>query len=361
VSKEGKVDEQAALELEESSRALDFFSRYSLLLVLGLLMVLFSVLAPNEFFVAQNFKSILASQLVIVVIAVGATIPIIAGEFDASVGYCVGLVQALAIGMMSKYNVPPVLAILAVLAVGAGVGLVNGLLIVHLNLNSFITTLATGSVCAGITVWYTGGLVIFGNVPTSYTNLGRSEFLGLPLPVFYCSLLVLLIACFFSFLPAGRRMYAIGGNRNAALLNGINVNRNLIGAFTVAGLLAGVAGVVLSAQIGSGEPDLGHQYLLPAFAAAFLGATAFRPGRFNVMGTVVGVYVLAVPITGLQILGVETWFQQVFNGLALIVAIAVSGQIGLLRSRRARRARIKLTVGRAASEAAADGPGQEGR
>jgi ribose transport system permease protein len=161
------------------------------------------------------------------------------------------------------------------------------------------------------------------------------------LPLYYAAALVTMATLFFGYLPTGRRMYATGGNRAAAHLSGVHVDRLIFASFITSACLSGAAGVIIAARLGSAQPGLGPQFLLPAFAAAFLGATAIRPGRFNVVGTVIAVYVLAVPISGLQQLGVPSWFEPVFNGAALVVAVALSNQIGVLREARARRERLR--------------------
>jgi ribose transport system permease protein len=336
------LDELAQAD-EPRNRALDILSRYTLLLILILSIVVFSLIEPERFFTVNNFKAMATQQVVVVILGVAATLPLIVGEFDVSVGYVLGIVQALVIGLMAKSGLPIILAVIVGLIAASTVGLGNGVLVVKLKVNALIATLAMGSVLTGLTTWYTGGEVIYQGVPATFTKIAQEEVLGIPLPAIFGAVIVIILAVYFAVLPTGRRLYAIGGNRNAALLNGIAVDRLQIGAFVAAGFLSGLAGVLIASEIGTAQPTLGPQFLLPAFASAFLGATAFRPGRFNIMGTVVAAYVLAVPITGLQQLGVPSWFQDVFNGVALMVAVAASGQIAQFRARRARRAKLRLT------------------
>lgn len=321
---------------------LDVLSRYTLLLVLLLSIVVFSLVEPSRFFTVTNFKSMATEQVVVVILGVAATIPLIAGEFDVSCGYVLGIVQALVIGFMSKSGLAILPAVLIGLGAGTLVGLGNGILVVRLKVNALIATLAMGSVLTGLTTWYTGGTVIFQGVPLSFTRIAQLYPLGIPFPVLFGAVVVIIAAAYLTFAPTGRRLYAIGGNRNAAVLNGIHVDRLQIGAFVASGFLSALAGVLIASEIGTAQPTLGPQYLLPAFASAFLGATAFRPGRFNILGTLVAAYILAVPVTGLQELGVSSWFQDVFNGLALMIAVAASGQIAVLKAKAARRTRIRL-------------------
>lgn len=328
-------------ESTNSSRVYDLLGRYSLVAILLLGIVIFSIATPSTFFTTQNLWTIANEQIVVVLLALGVTIVLIVGEFDLSIGYVLGLAQALVVGFVAKSGMPVGAALVVVLAITSLVGLVNGVLVVYLRINALIATLATGSVLTGVVLWYTDGRTIFENVPPGFTDLARTKIGDVPLPIFYGAIVVILLAVFFAYFASGRRLYAIGGNREAAALNGIAVPRMIVGAFVASGLLSGAAGVIIASQLGTAQPGLGPGYLLPAFAAAFLGATAIRPGQFNILGTVIGVYVLAVPISGLQQMGVANWFEHVFNGIALIVAVALSGQIAVLRARRARRARLR--------------------
>jgi ribose transport system permease protein len=338
-----------------SARAVDYLSRYLLLGLLVAVFVGFSIGVSDSFFTTDNYRSIINDQIVVVFLAIAVTIPLIVGEFDVSVGYVLGLSQALAIGLLVRHDLPIPVVILIVLAIAAGVGVVNGVLVVYLKMHSFITTLATGSILTGVVYWYTQGQVLFEDVPEAYPKIARNEVFGIPLPVIYGVVLTAVSALFLTYWPTGRRMYSTGGNRSAAALSGIRVNRIILGSFIISAVLSGAAGIVISSQFASASPGLGPQFLLPAFAAAFLGATAFTPGRFNVLGAVVGVYVLAAPISGLQQLGVPSWFEYVFYGGALIVAVGLSGEARRLRQQRARRQRLKaFDLSREATDASGD-------
>jgi ribose transport system permease protein len=322
------------------SRVVDFLSRYLLLGLLVAIFVGFSIGVSDSFFTTDNYRSIINDQIVVVFLAIAVTIPLIVGEFDVSVGYVLGLTQALAVGLLVRHDISIPVVIVLVLIIAAGVGVVNGVLVVYLKMHSFITTLATGSILTGFVYWYTQGQVLFEGVPDAYPKIARDELWGIPLPVLYGLVLTAAAALYLTYWPTGRRMYSTGGNRSAATLSGVRVNRLVLGSFVVSAVLAG-AGVIISSQYSSASPSLGPQFLLPAFAAAFLGATAFTPGRFNVLGAVVGVYVLAAPISGLQQLGVPSWFEYVFYGGALIIAVGLSGEARRLRQQRARRQRLR--------------------
>ena len=168
------------------------------------------------------------------------------------------------------------------------------------------------------------GPSIYQGIPDGFIAFGRTQIAGLPLPVFYMFAAIIVFTYVMGHTPFGRYLYALGGGREAARLAGLDTGRLTIAAFVVAGLMAGIAGVVGTAALGAAHPDVGAQYLLPAFAACFLGATTITPGRFNVPGTVVALFLLAVGITGLQQLGAPLWVGPVFNGLALVVAVGLA-------------------------------------
>ena len=177
-------------------------------------------------------------------------------------------------------------------------------------------------------------------MPRSFTDLARGRLGGVPHPVILVAVVAVIVGVVLAALPVGRRMYATGGNERAARLTGIATNRYVIGAFVTSSLLAGLAGVVLGSRLGTASPSTGGSLLLPAFAGAFLGATTVRPGRFNVAGTILAVYTLAIAVAGLQQMGAPVWFEPVFNGAALVLAVAASQWALRQRQRRARQREI---------------------
>lgn len=315
-------------------------SRYSLVLILFGVTVFFSI-AAKGFFTVDNFRAIGVNEVVTLFVALGLSATLIVGELDLSVAAILSVTQALTVGLMSFQHLGIVPAVACGIAAAAGIGLVNGLMVVKVGLNSLIATLAMSSVLTGIVIWYTKGASVFANVPLGYQKISNTNLAGVPLPLVYGGVAVIAFELLFGFLPTGRRMYAIGGNRRAALFTGIRVNRLVIGSFVTAGLVSGLGGIIISSRLGSAAPDLGPSFLLPAFAAAFLGATTIRPGRFNALGTVVAVYVLAITISGIQALGAPTWATYIFNGGALAVGVTVAGRLVKLREARAKRDQLR--------------------
>jgi ribose transport system permease protein len=294
-------------------------ARWALPVILVAFVVLFSVLRPDTFATTDNFKTILTQQAVLALLALGAMLPLVVGEFDLSVGANLGLAAILAAALSGNHGWPVAAAIVVAVAASSAVGLVNGLLVARIGINAFVATLAMGTLLTGLVLWGTNGNVVQ-KVPSSLTDLGQDDLLGIPLPVVYVLVVALLMGYVLRFTPVGRYLYALGGSKEAAKLSGLNVTALSLGTFVAAGFLAGLAGVLLTAKLGSATPTSGPDFLLPAFAACFLGATAIRPGSFNVTGTVLAVLTIAVGTTGLELMGVPFYIEPIFSGVVLLIA-----------------------------------------
>ncbi|WP_329372842.1 ABC transporter permease [Streptomyces sp. NBC_01483] len=326
--------------------------RYGLLALTGLLFLVFSLALPRTFPTLDTVDAILSAQSIPAVLALAATIPIVTGNFDLSLGYGLGLAHVMVMRLVVGDGWPWPLACLAVILGGAVVGVLNGVIVEFGRIDSFIATLGTGSMLYAVTGWITDGARIVPGpqgLPTAFTDLYDSTFLGLPLPAFYVLGLAVALWLVLERLPFGRCLYVIGSNPRAADLIGIPTRRYSVHAFTASGLIVGLAGVLLAAQQQIGNPSVGLDYLLPAFAAALLGSTALKPGRPNAMGTVVAVAVLAVGLTGIGQMGAGFWTIPLFYGATLLVAVGLSGYS-------ARRLRTGAVVARDSPAAAPPPP-----
>src|SRR5574337_866447 len=282
---------------------------YGLVILTVALAVLFSILLPNTFPTLLNVRSIISDKAIIAILSLAAMIPMVAGKIDLTVGYGIVLWHILAISLQTQFGVPWPLAVMIVLLLGCGVGLINGLLVEVAQIDSFIATLGTGTILYAVAMWLA-----------------------------------------LEYLPIGRYFYAIGANPKAAALNGIPVRRYTILAFVGSGLLTAFAGIILAAKLRIGQASVGLEYLLPALVGAFLGSTTIKPGRVNVWGTVVGVTILAIGISGIQQFGAMFFVEPLFNGATLLVAIGIAGYAQ--RRRGAEPARAPAT---AAPEEALEG------
>ena len=323
------------------ARLLSLLGRYFLVVALFGLIGFFSLLRPGSFFTANNFTGLFVNQIVVVFAAVGLIAPLIVGELDLSVGYVVGFGQAVVVALMTIVGLSPLLAITLSLIACLALGILNGILVVRFKINSLIATLAVGNVLYGIVLWFTGGTILFQNVPPGFLAIAGRSLLGLPLPIWYGIALVIAVEIVLQFLPLGRRLYAIGGNRRAALLTGIRVPGLIVGTFGFSALLSGVGGIIIASRLGSAQPELGPSFLMPVIAAAFLGATTIRPGRYNALGTAVAVYVVAVIVTGLQQIGVPFWAESIVYGTALATGVGLSGRLTRMREEESRRNQLR--------------------
>lgn len=298
-------------------------SRYSLLGVLVALYGMFWILRPEQFGTVTNVRIITTSTAVTLILALAVIIPLRAGDFDLSIGASMALSASVA-GVLLRDGVASApVAIGCGLAAGAGVGLLNGLLVLGLGLPPFVTTLGTLIAFEGIALWITGGQII-SSLPTDFFDILAYRVWGFPLAVYYGWLLALILWYVFDQTRFGRHLLFIGFNRSAAARTGIPSSRNRLIAFIMCGLVAGFAGLAFAALVGSVDAASTSSYLLPPYAAAFLGTAAVAIGRFNVAGTVIGVYVVAVGVSGFQTLGASYWVANVFNGVALLAAVAVA-------------------------------------
>jgi len=293
-----------------------------------LLFVFFSVVLPNTYPTFSNLQGILSNQAIPAILALGAMIPIVTGNFDLSMGYGIGLGHVVVMWFLANTGMNWVLICVLVTLGGAIVGLINGLLVEFAQIDSFIATLGTGSVLYAFSGWITGGGRIvppFKGLPTSFTNIYDYHLLGMPMAFYYVIILVIILGLILELLPAGRALYVIGSNARAAALVGIPKRRYTVYSFVAASTITGFAGCLLAAQQQIGNPSLGSEYLLPAFVGALLGSTTIRLGRANAMGTFVAVAILAIGVSGIQQLGASFWVTPLFNGLTLLAAVGLAG------------------------------------
>jgi ribose transport system permease protein len=298
---------------------------YGIPILTVLLIILFSLLLPRTFPTMLNLRSILGDKAIIALLSLAAMIPMMAGRIDLTVGYGIVLWHILAISLQVHYGLEWWVAVPIVLLAGAMLGFFNGLLVELAQIDSFIATLGTGTVLYAVALWYTEGRQIIGALPPGFTGLYTTQIFGIPIAAFYVLVVSLVLWVVTEYLPLGRYLYAIGANPRAAALNGIPTRRFILGAFVTSGVITALAGVILAAKLRIGQASVGLEYLLPALVGAFLGSTTIKPGRVNVWGTIAGVAILAVGISGIQQLGGAFYVEPLFNGVTLLLAIGLAG------------------------------------
>jgi ribose transport system permease protein len=298
---------------------------YGLVILTFFLILLFSILLPNTFPTVLNLRSIISDKAIIMLLSLGVMIPMSAGRIDLTVGYGIVLWHILAISLQTMYGFSWPIAVITVLLLGAIMGLLNGLLVEVAKIDSFIATLGTGTVLYALALWHSGGRQVVGALDPTFYALSTKMLFGLPITGYYVIAIAVLMYVVYEYLPIGRYLYAIGASPKAAALNGIPVRKFVMGSFIASGLMTALAGVLLAAKLRIGQASVGLEFLLPALVGAFLGSTTIKPGRVNVWGTMIGVIILAVGISGIQQFGGSFWVEPMFNGVTLIVAIGIAG------------------------------------
>ena len=298
--------------------------RFALLAVWALLIAGFGIALPDSFLTWGNFSILFASYAPGALLALAIIVPLTAGDFDLSVGASLTLSSCI-IGVLNVWGgVPILVALLAAILAGAAVGAINAFFILYFRIPSLVVTLGTTSLITGLVQWMTDSSTIGGIAKGLVAAVVGGTLFGVPYAFFYALATAVLLWFVFEYLPLGRRLLFVGRGREVARLNGIAVDRVRAGALIASAVMASAAGIVYAGVLGSADPSSGLNFLLPAFAAAFLGATTIMPGRFNPWGAIVATYFLATGITGLSMLGIPLWVTNVFNGGALIIAVVVS-------------------------------------
>jgi ribose transport system permease protein len=306
--------------------------RFGLVVVLLATFVFFSAAEPDTFPTDGNVQSILNSNSVLAMLAVATVIPFVVGQFDLSLAAILGLSSLLAGTLMSDHGFALVPAALVAVAAGGAVGLVNGLVVAKVGVNSIITTLGTASILAGLVQWISDGETVATGLSPGLLEFGAAEWLGQPRVVFCVIAVALIVGYLLRQTPFGRSLQAVGTNERAATLVGLPVARLSILAFVIGGAIAGLAGLVQLGVAGSANPNFGPNLLLPSLTAVFLGATTIRPGQYNVLGTLIAVVFVATSISGLALMGAPAWVQPVYTGVTLVLAVALSTLIRRRRS-----------------------------
>jgi ribose transport system permease protein len=323
---------QAADAGLRKSAASRFFEKYVVIFALIAVVIVFSITRSATFPTASNIESLLTTQSVLLIVSLTLTVLLASGELDLSIGGGIGFSSVFAADLMVNHAVAWPLALLFALLAALLIGAINSFFVVKVRMNPFITTLAMGTVLDGAASAVSSSATI-GNLPTGFTDIFQKQFLNIGLPFWFGIVVLILMVFVMHQMPVGRRLWFTGEGRESARLMGIRVNRIRVAAFFISAIGAWAAGIILVGQTGAAQAGNGDAYTLPAYAAAFLGAATIRPGRFNPMGTFIGVLLTAVGNDGLQLFGLATWVTQVFDGGILIVAVAAAVLLGRARAR----------------------------
>jgi ribose transport system permease protein len=303
---------------------LAFFGTYGTLVALALMTVVFWIMQPAAFGTFSNARNVLTDMAPGVIIALGLTVPLMTGDFDLSVGYQASFACVLVVGLLSNQALSIPVAILIILAIGIGFGLINGILVTVFGVNAFIATLGTGTVIIGLNYLYSGGVPVSLTRSLDFTNIGLASSFGIPNPILIMAAVGVVLWFALNVTSLGQHVRAVGDDADVSRRLGIRVSRVRIIAFVIAGLCAAGGGVLIAGTLGNGDTTAGDGYLLQSYAAAFLGSAALRDGEFHVIGTFIGVLTVAVGYNGLAIIGTPTFTQYFFSGGLLVIAVALS-------------------------------------
>ncbi len=309
----------------------DLGERYGLLVAWALLILFLGWFRPDQMFAWNSYAAMFGSTAMIVVLTLGLIIPLTTGDFDLSVASTMALASMLIAFLNVRQGVDIGPAILIALATGAAIGAVNAFFVLWFGIHSLIVTLGTGYFINGVILWISKSAPIAGVSMDLVRPVILTRFLGIPMAFWYAVILTAVIWYLFQFTALGRRLLFVGRGREVARLSGVNVVRVRAGALIASGTIAALAGVLYTGMRGAADPSSALAFLLPAFAAAFLGSTTIYPGRFNAPGAFVAVFFLSTGIMGLNFLGMPSFVQNLFYGGGLVVAVAISQ---LLRKRR---------------------------
>jgi ribose transport system permease protein len=291
-------------------------------LVAFLIVSILVSLATDRFLMPANLSNVSLQVATVAVVAIGATLVILTGGIDLSPGSTVALVTCSLAILVKKMGLPLPVGIFLVLLLGVACGAINGFFSTYGRIPSFIVTLATMSIYRGLAFLITGGTPIF-SVSDALGPLFYGRFLGIPLPFYYVIILYALASIFLRNTIPGRAIYAVGGNESAARLTGIAVNRSKMVAFLIAGLSAGIGGVLLTAWLNSGSPNYGQELGLQSIAAAVIGGASLTGGYGSMMATLVGALTVAVVQNGLNLLAVPASWQEITLGIVIVAAVGL--------------------------------------
>ncbi|MER8606033.1 ABC transporter permease [Mesorhizobium sp. M0633] len=298
---------------------------YGTIIVLASMLGIFSVLEPGTFATIGNFRNIVNDMAIGTIVAAGLTVPLVAGDFDLSIGYVASFCGLLVVGLLSSSGLPILPAIFLVVGLGTVIGIVNGIVVSKIGVNAFIATLGTGTIIVGLNYAYSGGIPLQLTQSREFTSIAIGRIAGVPHLVIIMAVVLALLWVILNRTVQGQHIKAIGVSPESARRAGVAVDRSRIVAFAIASTCAAIGGVLMASNLGSGQVTAGDSFMLTSFSAAFLGSAALREGQFHILGTLIGVLTVAVGNNGLAMIGAPIFTQFLFTGCLLVVAVALGG------------------------------------
>ncbi|RAZ84702.1 ABC transporter permease [Mesorhizobium hawassense] len=310
---------------DRRARLMRFIGTYGTIIVLAAMLVIFSILQPGTFATVGNFRNIINDMAIGTIVASGLTVPLVAGDFDLSIGYVASFCGLLVVGLLSFSGLSIPLAIVLVVGLGTLIGVVNGIVVSKIGVNAFIATLGTGTIVVGLNYAYSGGIPLQLTQGREFTKIAIGRIAGVPHLVIIMAAVLIILWVILNRTVQGQHIKAIGVSPESARRAGVAVDRSRIVAFAIASTCAAIGGVLMASNLGSGQVTAGDGFMLTSFSAAFLGSAALREGQFHIVGTLIGVLTVAVGNNGLAMIGAPIFTQFLFAGTLLVIAVALGG------------------------------------
>ena len=305
--------------------AMRVLGTYGTIIVLVLMLVIFSALKPDTFATVGNFRNIVNDMAIATIVAAGLTLPLVAGDFDLSIGYVASFAGILVVGLLSFNELPIIAAVVIVVGAGTLIGVVNGIIVSKIGVNAFIATLGTGTVVVGLNYAYAGGIPLQLTHSREFTSIALGRIAGIPHLILIMAAILMVLWLVLNRTVQGQHIKAIGVSPESARRAGVAIDRTRIVAFAIASTCAAIGGVLMASNLGSGQVTAGDGFMLTSFSAAFLGSAALREGQFHILGTLIGVLTVAVGNNGLAMIGAPIFTQFLFTGSLLVIAVALGG------------------------------------
>jgi ribose transport system permease protein len=297
---------------------------YGTIIVLVVMLAAFSIAEPGTFATIGNFRNILNDMAIGTIVAGGLTVPLVAGDFDLSIGYVASFCGLLVVGLLSFNQIPIPIAFLIVVSIGGAIGVINGVVVSKMGVNAFIATLGTGTIVVGLNYAYSGGIPLQLTHSREFTEVAIGRLWGVPHLVLIMAAVLIILWIMLNRTVQGQHIKAIGVSAESARRAGVAVDRSRIVAFACASTCAAIGGALMASNLGSGQVTAGDGFMLTSFSAAFLGSAALKEGQFHILGTLIGVLTVAVGNNGLAMIGAPIFTQYLFAGSLLVVAVALS-------------------------------------
>lgn len=299
--------------------------KYSALYLWGLFIVLFGILRPGTFLTWTSLKTVIVENVIIGVLAIAFLIPLSTGTFDLAIGRSMSMALVI-VNSLAQNDFSPYIGMFIALGACALAGFISGFVVVKLRVDSFIATLGMSQIMFAF-IQKTSRQTISGELSSAYKSIGSKEVLDLPLFVYYLFILAIIVWFVFEHTPAGRHMFATGGNRDAARLAGVRTDKLVWVSLIASAVISGFAGLIYSWKVGTYSENIGPGLLFPAIAAVFFGASQLK-GRPNVWGALIALFALATGVKGLQLTfsSNTNWIEPLFQGLSLLIAVSLASR-----------------------------------